>query len=673
MDRKRQVEAAFLEWINSFPFPNEVASVKDLNDGLRIWEILRDIDSAYFVGELPEGPSDTGEWSKRWQNLKHITKSLMFYIRDVCGQPLPEDPSLGDLKMIAYNADTAERLIKPGLERGDYFTSDTDYTLQLVKLVLVAAINSPKATGYIAKMPTLSFPTQAFLKESIEELQNTTNAASDSDIPSTPTPSSPPPPPQIDAELIFEERYGKVMADNERLAQENQDVRKNVRDLRDRLAHLQENNAVLQESLTAAEDALQLHASAEATNGVLSLKPLQLRIQDQEDIIAGQEATISEYQTSTEALQKTIERTHVSSAKLQKLQDEIDELKVERDGLAKKANTVDKYKQKLQASQDLEKDNELLRAEIDDIRQNARNTTDDQEQLDILRLKIKEYEGILPGVERDHHELQMMKRQLEIDNATLAERWEAANEQHIRDLETIEELQVEIHNAESGALPPFGAAGGLDTELAKPAEKDSELQVASLALLFSRFLNKSRKTRISELESEITQLTMDAQEADKKTPKTAETSSKFLLKTLATLELVKSAARKRSEGPKPGSTEHLEQLIANCADEIISGADALAKRTEELETQNAVIKDLQARLKLAEESVSVPNTADQLASLQELENLKRENRLVASAFHDMAGRLQMNGVGLQRRTEPPRSWMNKVRRQLEQPAMVRSR
>lgn len=185
----------------------------------------------------------------------------MFYIRDVCGQPLPEDPSLGDLKMIAYNADTAERLIKPGLERGDYFTSDTDYTLQLVKLVLVAAINSPKATGYIAKMPTLSFPTQAFLKESIEEvlrarmrpqsppvsanvrqLQNTTNAASDSDIPSTPTPSSPPPPPQIDAELIFEERYGKVMADNERLAQENQDVRKNVRDLRDRLAHLQENN-----------------------------------------------------------------------------------------------------------------------------------------------------------------------------------------------------------------------------------------------------------------------------------------------------------------------------------------------------------------------------------------------------------------------------------------------
>ena len=286
-----------------------------------------------------------------------------------------------------------------------------------------------------------------------------------------------------------------------------------------------------------------------------------------------------------------VERNRVSSTELQKLQDEIDELRVERDGLAKKANTVDKYKQKLQASQDLEKDNELLRAEIEDIRQNARNTADDLEQLDILRLKNEEYERILPGIEQDHHELQMMKRQLEIANAALAEKSEAANEQHIRDLETIEELRVEIHNAESGALPPFGAAGGLDTELAQPTEKESKLQVASLALFFSRFLNKSRKTRISELESEITQLTTEAQGADKMTPKTAETSSKFLQKTLETLELIKSAARKRSEGPKPGSTEHLEQLMANCADEIIGGADALAKRTEVHKTLSPASSD----------------------------------------------------------------------------------
>ena len=138
--------------------------------------------------------------------------------------------------------------------------SDSDYTVQLLKLVLIAAINSPKSAEYIGKMPTLSTSTQALLKETIEEvlyarqqrqspplranlrqLQNTTNAASDSDVPSTPATSSPLPV-VVDPELIFEERLGEVMADNARLAQENQDVQKNVLDLQNRLGRLQENN-----------------------------------------------------------------------------------------------------------------------------------------------------------------------------------------------------------------------------------------------------------------------------------------------------------------------------------------------------------------------------------------------------------------------------------------------
>lgn len=367
-----------------------------------------------------------------------------------------------------------------------------------------------------------------------------------------------------------------------------------------------------------------------------------------------------------------VERTHISSIRLQKLQDETDELKVERDGLAKKANTVEKYKQKLQASQDLENDNELLRAEMEDIRQNTRNAGEIQEQLDGLQQTVDEYKEILPRIEQDRHELQMMKSQLEVDNAALAEKWEVANEQHARDLDTIEELKVEIKNAESGAPLSVGAAGGLETELTESTEKDAKLQVASLALIFSRYLNKSRQTRITELESEVkdslqtmsalrgqlvhTQrklagaeaelagwrsklnvsykrrrslealhlkvvdehvnqytalreleeqtnntnkvlqkkshtleyelkvqkgLLRDAQEADKKMAKTAETSNQSLRKTLETLELIKSAARKRGSGePAPGTTEHLEQLMANCADEIITGAEVLAQKTK---------------------------------------------------------------------------------------------
>tara|TARA_R110002003_G_scaffold1048_18_gene22322 strand:+ start:7748 stop:8101 length:354 start_codon:yes stop_codon:yes gene_type:complete len=46
---------------------------------------------------------------------------------------------------------------------------------------------------------------------------------------------------------------------------------------------------------------------------------------------------------------------------------------------------------------------------------------------------------------------------------------------------------------------------------------------------------------------------------------------------------------------------------------------------------------------------------------QELENLRRENDLIASAWYDMTSRLQSNTVILQRRAEAPKSWLGKQR------------
>ena len=50
------------------------------------------------------------------------------------------------------------------------------------------------------------------------------------------------------------------------------------------------------------------------------------------------------------------------------------------------------------------------------------------------------------------------------------------------------------------------------------------------------------------------------------------------------------------------------------------------------------------------------------AELQaEVENLRRENRLMTSAWYDMAARLQSNTVVLQRKSEAPKSWLGKQR------------
>ena len=50
---------------------------------------------------------------------------------------------------------------------------------------------------------------------------------------------------------------------------------------------------------------------------------------------------------------------------------------------------------------------------------------------------------------------------------------------------------------------------------------------------------------------------------------------------------------------------------------------------------------------------------------QELVNLARENALMATAWYDMTSRLQQSSVVLQRRSEAPRSWLNRQRMLLD--------
>ncbi|KAI9880472.1 MAG: hypothetical protein M1830_002824 [Pleopsidium flavum] len=521
--------AALREWLNSFPLPDKIRSLNDLNDGRVLWQVLRDIDANYFAEDLPEqGPKLSDHWLPRWQNIKQINKTLTNYILDQCDQSLPPNTqATQDLKAIATAASAVETT--KGGNQALAYHADADRIEQLLKMILLAAINSPKAMEYIGKMPTLNTATQASLKSIIEEvlsalyipvarilaqtnslqMQTTGNNAPD-DSSSLKTPSGLPLKGQaMDPELFFEERIGKVMADNDDLSRDKRELEKQLRDLHDRLARLQDNNDVLQERLTEAEDRLELNGSAKGANGAAedsSTKQLENRIQNQEDLIATQETKLSNYQSSTEEMQKMIEKLRASSGKSQTLRDELDELKIERDALAKKANTIDKYKQKLQAGQNLEKENRYLRAELDELRQQWKDVDMGQQKTAGLQLAIDEYKRILPKIEQDRHELQMMKRQLEFDNAALAQRWETANEQQARDRETISDLTDKIREVESGQVSAFLPSGGLEEELSKSTKTEFELQAACTLLMCNQMLTDFRKSEIIKLSGEVQEL-----------------------------------------------------------------------------------------------------------------------------------------------------------------------
>lgn len=80
--------------LNSFPLADKVRSLKDLNDGRVLWQVLRkdpehtmtlpwqfadgtrlgEIDANYFAEDLPaQGPTLSDHWLPRWQNSTYET------------------------------------------------------------------------------------------------------------------------------------------------------------------------------------------------------------------------------------------------------------------------------------------------------------------------------------------------------------------------------------------------------------------------------------------------------------------------------------------------------------------------------------------------------------------------------------------------------------------------
>ena len=200
-----------------------------------------------------------------------------------------------------------------------------------------------------------------------------------------------------------------------------------------------------------------------------------------------------------------------SSERLQRYRDEIDELKMERDSFSKKANTIDKYKQKLQANQNLENENHVLLDELEELRQQLKVADQARQQVAGFQLAIEEYKRILPKIEQDRHELQMMKKQLEFDNATLAQRWEIANEQQARDRDMIANLENKTRDVDSPETPGFDKVGGLDSELEKSRLQEDQMQAATLCLKWTRLTHASRIAQLSDKNEALLRSLQDAE------------------------------------------------------------------------------------------------------------------------------------------------------------------
>ena len=493
MSANLSVGAALLEWINSFSLGTTIRSADELSDGTILWEILQDIDPQYFLGELPERSNDT--WVPKWQNLKHTHKLLISYIRSQNDDKLPGalDPS-PDLKMIAE-------------------TSSVKETNKLLKLLLFAAITSPNAETYVATMPELSTTTQESLKDIITASHGPPVERFDADgaeITEIPGAGF-----TIDPELQFEERVGKVLAENDKLSNEKKELEKALEDLHNRLARLQENNDTLQSRLTTTEDRLMTLKSGKGEFGPHA-KVLESKTRQQEDLIATQEAKITASQDEIDSLRKSVESLHIKNQRYQTLQDDYDEIKNERDQLSRRANASEKYRQKLQASQDFEKENISLNKQLKDLQQQLKEADSSFKTSSERDVELEEYRKLIPKIEQDRHEIQNLKKQLEFNNHALTERLESADEQRARDEATISDLREQLREFEVPGTPssPGANSPGATTPKARATlqrdfdnigRREGQLSVECL-LKWQQILTKTSKTENDDLKKELEKL-----------------------------------------------------------------------------------------------------------------------------------------------------------------------
>ncbi|KAG2421607.1 hypothetical protein HFD88_005582 [Aspergillus terreus] len=445
------VTQALLEWINSFALGKTIRTTDELTDGIIIWEILQDIDPQYFLDELPDR-NTPDHWLSKLQNLKHIHKLLGSYIRQQPdGFPAGLDPS-PNLEVVAEKNSVKE-------------------TNKLLKLLLIAAIRSPNAPSYVETLQTLSTPTQETLKNIFEEAENGQHEPIDDDDDARDDPAKRDHP--VDLELQFEERVGKVLAENDRLTHEKKELEKALEDLHNRLARLQENNDTLQSRLASTEDRL---GNLKSGKGDLSFntKALESKSRQQEDIIASQEVRLAAVQDENDSLRMTVESLRVKNERFQRLQDDYDVLKTERDQLARKANAAEKYRSKLQASQDFEKENQALRNQIKDLQQQLKDADAHQRWTSERDVELEEYRRVLPRIEQECSEMQSIKKQLEFNNHALTERLSSAEEQRERDDALISELRERIRELEGSPGSPSLTPGSETPKLQGTLQKDFE-------------------------------------------------------------------------------------------------------------------------------------------------------------------------------------------------------
>lgn len=586
--------AALLAWVQSFEdVGSNVSSLADLSSGVVLWAILQSVDLEYFSGSLPE-PSITAasEWTRKWQNLKHLEKQLSMYYRDVCNGGAEGEGA--DLKVIA--------------EKGEEKDLET-----LIMEIIRAAMASPASNQAMGKRlmglgqgsaMVIAYEIQRMQEsEEVSEPVSRDEAAWEGDV-AVPADANGKGVSKQNGELMFgdpllerEEELLQAQATIESLQAQLAEAQKQV-------AAAKQHEEQLRQELDNYRD--EMNSKGRRPAGDDDYKKLQRQADSDRAYIDDLEAQLQASKDAVERYERQAAKFKEEQEASQKLRDDLQMLRAENEDLGQKVKANENLKKKIQTLQEQEKANASLREEL-------KQATDRLGELDQMRQvqaglekEIIEKKGLIRNQEYQINELTTTRKHVEYDAKVLAQKLEAAKERQERDHEALEELRARLDDR--------GPDEEIDIEPTEPKREATD---------------------------------EDAEQ--KQAPKTD--SDRHWQEKIKLLEQQLEASDLR--------LKQSAQRNAELEDQHRGGQETTTAEREKhehrLEEKNTIIADLKRELEKTTSAMPPPPP-------QDIAVLQKEIRLVGSAWYELGGRLQRDGVSLAgRRRQEARSWIGKQR------------
>ncbi|KAK6398896.1 hypothetical protein LTR65_000453 [Meristemomyces frigidus] len=595
------LRTSLLQWVRSFEELGKVDGWADLSDGSRLWSILREVDEGYFSGSIPEPDVGSfGDWTRKWQNLKHLERQISTYYRDFCN----DQDGIGagyapDLKAIAAEASVRD------LEK-------------LVMIIIRAAMASGESNQKMAqRLMSLGRENAMVIANELRNMEEPADTEADpvsrdesayqSEQETVEEPKTNGKPsnaaPYTDPLLEREEELLQAQAIVDKLQASQATAQRQLQELRQDKERLQE-----------AFDAYraEIDAKGRNTGGEDALKKLQRQAENDRAYIEELEGQLHSSRGTIESYEKQIELHKADSEANQTLRDDLQMLRGDNEDLNQKVKANENLKKKIQTLQEQEKINVTLREDL-------KSANERLEELDRLKQvqaglekEVIEKKGLIRNQEYQINELTTTRKHAEYDARVLAQKLEAARERHDRDHEALEDLRLKLQ----------------DTQIDEP--EDDEPEIAETPQEQNKQLSDGEQQRkVSSMKDE---------------------ENKHLAEKLALLEQQLEAADARLKQ----AAERNDTLEGQARSQE---ADAAARQEAErhVAEQEGTIAELRQHIDAASKQPQRETPARDLATLQ------RENHLMATAWYDLSSRMQNNGVSLGRRRQEPKSWIGKQR------------